>query len=166
MKTNRAIAIPGFPGYSLSEDGCVTCIDREVRLFDHAQGYTMLNIKGETGEWKSVTLHRLVYTTFNGIPYNEPKCVMHIDDDPSNNSLKNLKGGDHKENAKSAIDNDKLKYGEDRANSKLKEYQVKQIVILRHQGMKLKDIAKLFDISITCICDITKGRTWTKVTSM
>ena len=53
--------------------------------------------------------------------------------------------------------------GEDRANTKLTANKVLQIKELLAEGLRQKDIAKLFSISQPTVSHITAGRTWSHV---
>ena len=103
--------IPGFPGYEISIEGEVyfkgdvscrkrrpsgICIQNRNRL-----GYktVAINICGEKNRYY---VHRLMGITFLDNKDNK-KEIDHIDGDPSNNRLENLRWATHKENLNNSV---------------------------------------------------------------
>ena len=97
--------IPGYEGkYQINE--CGNVINKKGHLMRTAvsnSGYlrTAL-IDPVTGERKNKSIHRLVAETFIPNPDNLP-VVMHIDNDPFNNCLENLRWGTQEENVQQSI---------------------------------------------------------------
>lgn len=79
-----------------------------MRYHDNGKGYMIANIT-VSGKYKALSQHRVVYSTFNSLPYDWDYDVGHFDDEPGNNILDNLywifdtkksqKNRDHKKNA-------------------------------------------------------------------
>ena len=99
--------IPGFPGYEISIYGDVyfkgdvsgklrrrsgICVQHRNRL-----GYYIVHINGKT-----YYVHRLLAITYIENPENK-KEIDHIDGNPSNNSLENLRWATHKENLNNSV---------------------------------------------------------------
>lgn len=99
--------IPGFPGYEISIYGNVyfkgdvsgklrrrsgICVQHRNRL-----GYYIVHINGKT-----YYVHRLLAITYIENPENK-KEIDHIDGNPSNNSLDNLRWATHKENLNNSV---------------------------------------------------------------
>ena len=99
--------IPGFPGYEISIYGDVyfkgdvsgklrrksgICVQHRNRL-----GYYIVHINGKT-----YYVHRLLAITYIENPENK-KEIDHIDGNPSNNSLNNLRWAIHKENLNNSV---------------------------------------------------------------
>ena len=99
--------IPGYEGnYKINESGIV--INKKGHVMRTAQsnsGYlrTALEIPGKPGERLNESIHRLVAKTFLPNPDNLP-VVMHIDNDPLNCHVSNLKYGTTSDNIKQAFD--------------------------------------------------------------
>lgn len=111
-----------------------------------------------SGDRRYYRVHRVIYRTFIGeIP--EGKVICHKDDDPNNNRLSNLYAGTHSENVRDAAVNGKKLKGEQIRNSKLKEYDVIEILSLFGK-MRNVDIANMFGVDKSTITDIFKNRTW------
>jgi len=99
--------IPGFPGYEISIYGDVyfkgdvscrkrrpsgICVQNRNRL-----GYYIVHING-----KIYYVHRLLAMTYIENPENK-KEIDHIDGNPSNNNLDNLRWATHKENLNNSV---------------------------------------------------------------
>ena len=115
----------GYEGlYEVSDHGNVKSLDRKT---PHKKGghYTckgkQLKPQKQTSGHQHVTLcnggvmqhqriHRIVLAAFVG-PCPEGKEVCHIDGDPTNNSLRNLRYGTRKENVADAIKHGTFKPG-------------------------------------------------------
>lgn len=117
----RWLAVPGYPGYEISEDGQVRSVDRTVRgrgghpkrLKGKLLSQALVGGSGPTGRYyacvlyrdgkrRQVTVHNLVLETFVG-PRPEGLVGCHRDDDPANNRLENLYWGTQKQNVGDAI---------------------------------------------------------------
>ena len=99
--------IPGLPGYEISIYGDVyfkgdvsgklrrrsgICVQHRNRF-----GYYIVHINGKT-----YYVHRLLAITYIENPENK-KEIDHIDGNPSNNSLDNLRWATHKENLNNSV---------------------------------------------------------------
>ena len=89
-------AIPSLPGYSASDSGEVYNYDKKVVVsqWKHAGGYRCVTIRG-----KNYYVHRLVYSAFHPSVSIDGLVVRHMDDDPSNNSIVNLRHGTARANS-------------------------------------------------------------------
>lgn len=92
--------IPGFPGYTISDDGQVwsTCRGRLRlrKLVPDRKGYLGLQIFRD-GQRHDFKVHKLVALTFIG-PRPEGMQVRHLDGNKLNNSVDNLAYGTASEN--------------------------------------------------------------------
>lgn len=98
--------IPNFPQYRVGDDGSVWSfrwdrkeVGRWKRLKGarHRQGYIRIWLHDGQGRVKVVLLHRLVMEVFIGpCPPGEEAC--HNDDNPTNNSIWNLRWDTRSEN--------------------------------------------------------------------
>lgn len=91
--------IPGYPGYQVSTHGRVKGkFGRILRPDTNYKGYYRVLLMVD-GKRYSRPIHRLVGLTFLGLDPNDKwQVMMHLDDNPKNNYLSNLKVGTHKEN--------------------------------------------------------------------
>ena len=133
----------------------IGCIDR--------CGYKEIIMNG-----KFHRVHRVVADTFVTNDDNKP-CVNHIDGNKLNNHADNLEWVTHSENTKHAYETglEKIKYGEDTANHKLTQEEVRlirQIYKKRDKEYGAVALSKRFNVDRTTILDIIKFKTWRTVT--
>lgn len=120
---------------------------------------------------KQYYLHRLVALAYIPNPNNLP-VVCHIDDNPLNNKVSNLKWGTHKDNTQDAIRNGKIRYDENRKYTIgelhgchiLSEADVLEVCDLLYKCVPLKDIANYFNVDVDVIRHIYKGNSWKHIT--
>lgn len=112
------------------------------------------------GTSERLLVHRLVLETFVRAPKpGEQAC--HIDGNPSNNALWNLRWGTPQHNAA-----DRIRHGRGRTYHKLNEEDVEQIRVLSMDGMSCADIAKTAvgsKVTDTQIRHIIDGEQWKPV---
>ena len=108
-------------------------------------GYRYVKIKG-----KKYLVHRLVYETFRG---KANKLVLHKDGNKLNNSIDNLYGGDHKDNAI-----DTVKHG----SHPFTKLGVSDVNMIRKMlgRFKVKELAHMFCVSTHAIYNIKNNKTW------
>ena len=89
-------SIPSLPGYSVSDKGEVYNTSKSVTVsqWRHAGGYRCVTIGG-----KNYYVHRLAYSAFHPTVSIDGLVIRHMDDDPSNNSISNLRHGTSKDNS-------------------------------------------------------------------
>jgi hypothetical protein len=101
VTTDEYTDIPGYEGlYAVDRFGCVWSYrsNRELTLNVNLRGYLQVALyKGDTRTYP--TVHSLVLLTYVG-PRPEGMEILHLDDDPSNNYLDNLRYDTHSENEK------------------------------------------------------------------
>lgn len=87
----------------------------------------------------------------------------HLDGDPSNNELANLKWGTASENQRDRARHGTSNAGERCAHAKLKETDVIEIRCLSRLGMGNTQLAKAYGVTQPTINDIVHRRTWRSV---
>lgn len=82
--------IPDFPDYQISSFGRVKSLkfgkERILEPYEGGSGYLMVNLYNES-KIKSFMVHRLLANAFLGCPEH----VDHINDDPTDNRIENLR---------------------------------------------------------------------------
>lgn len=120
----------------------------------------------KNGKRKTSKIHRLVLEAFVG-PCPSGMVTRHLDGNPKNNKLNNLKWGTHSENTQDSIKHGTFfgskSYGVNNGNSKLTENDVKRILTLLKAGKLQKEIMNMFGISSSRISEIKSNKTWRHV---
>jgi len=140
-------------------------------LMDH-KGYHYINLY-ENGKCKKRKIHILIYETFNNYKLKENECIHHIDNNPINNNINNLKlmtKLDHKKfhigpflNKKHS-EKSKRKIGI--SNSKLEEWKVKSIYqisnspIIKQLKISQREIGEVFGVNDRTVSNIKNGKSW------
>ena len=100
-------AIPGYPGYEISNFGQVKSYrqyknGKILVLHSNKKGYLQVCLRDIEGAQATHYVHRLVLSTFSPVENYENLTVDHIDCNPSNNRLDNLRWLTAEENLKRA----------------------------------------------------------------
>ena len=165
----KDLGLHGFPGYEVSNDGRVrrsagargTTIGREVR--PHAvprSGLLRLQLRVDGGP-KNVFVHRLVLFAFVGPCPPGMEC-RHLDGDPTNNHVENLRWGTHLENMRDRVRHGTAPdlVGGKNPNSKLTEDDVREIRRRVESGEKQRRIAEDYGLTPGAISAIKTRRSW------
>ncbi|MEE9574062.1 MAG: NUMOD4 domain-containing protein [Candidatus Neomarinimicrobiota bacterium] len=170
--------IPNFEGvYQASTHGRIKRVangpsthnNRLLKPTRHHSGYMEVSLCKDGKQYKSLRIHMLILITFVGERPNKQEC-RHLDGNRQNNMLSNLTWGTHKENMQDRIKHGKYIAPKGSLNNlaKLTETQVLEIKKLlgstlknkHNQGLKLKEIAKRYKVSISAISYIKIRKTW------
>src|SRR5690625_2328955 len=152
--------IPGFIGYEVSDFGNVRSYYRKGNhrnkrtryprtLAKRARkdgAYPSVSLPKDNGKYSSCAIHRLVMLAFVG-PCPDGYQVAHLNGDPSDNRLTNLKYVTPKENNSHKIGHGTHNGGESNHQSTLQGWQVAEIKYLATKSVPQGKIARLFDIS-------------------
>lgn len=149
--------------FSLSKIGSGGHTGKYLKLRIDKDGYLLVNLRKNK---KSTTfkVHRLVAEHYLENLNNYP-CVNHKDFNKQNNTVGNLEWCSVKQNNRHTWNSGKGKNplhvrGADNPNALIDEQTAKEIIYLRNQKIKLKDLSAKFNLSISQICGICKGTTW------
>lgn len=155
--SDRWKTIPSWPGYQASTSGQIRS-HRTGKLLSQStkkgkHPYQRVHIS-QDGKAKYVLVHRLVLETFVG-PCPGGHQALHLDDNPRNNRLDNLRWGTPKENH-STIN----RKGTANGRSKLTPEQVRAIRMSYDTHALL---ARRYSVSATTIQNIRNHRLWSHV---
>ena len=170
--TERWKDVPGYEGlYQVSDMGRVKKLvgtkckkDRLKKLVLTKNGRFSVSLYKNNRE-KKMLVHRLVLMAFVGPPASE-QITRHLDGNPINNDLNNLKWGTHKENQRDSmehgtksdpprVDNSGSRNGQ----SKLTESQASKISVMAKAGRHTqRKIAEMFGVTQQTVSDIKVGR--------
>lgn len=139
--------IIGYPNYKVSNMGNVSGKNGKKISKCKRGNYFAINLY-KNNKRKTFNVHRLVAESF--IPNTENKrCVNHTDSNTLNNNVSNLEWATHKENVQHAYRLGRKKHGkgEQSSNFKLKDTEILEIKRLFKDGLRIKDIVPLFNVS-------------------
>lgn len=161
--------IPDFPNYSITKDGRVWSKKRhntkggqlKPGIDKHGYSRVVLCNNGKTATKK---VHRLVLETFVGPCPKGMEC-RHLDGNPANNNLDNLKWGTKSENihdsVKHGTHNTANHFGDYHPNSKLSAQQKRLIIYQYLTGLfSQKKLAQLYGVNKKLIYNLIRGKQW------
>ena len=164
--------IPGFPNYAISRDGRVWSKARKSR---HNHIYPGIWLKPkfhkcgypQYGLWRDNKItwtlcHRLVLESWVG-PCPPGKECRHLDGNPANNHLSNLKWGTAKENQEDRVRHGTQVHGSRQGLTKLTEGDMRFSRYLRWIGFPYKTIAAKLNVTIATIGYLCTNKTWRHV---
>ena len=154
VQSDRWKMIPSWPGYQASTSGQIRSrrtdkvLSTATKKGKHPYQRVHLSSNGKA---KYVLVHRLILETFIG-PCPDGLQALHLDDNPRNNQIENLKWGTAKENHSSIN-----RKGSSNGRSKLTEAQV---IAIRQSSKSHADEARCHGVSDTTIQNIRNLRLW------
>jgi len=163
--------IPGYEGkYTITKCGKVwskarrRTVDRRIignKYLSQGKmksGHIIVSLS-KNGTSVSYLVHRLVLETFAGPCPDGMEC-RHLDGDPSNNHISNLKWGTRSENYEDAVEHGTAILGEKGTNAKLKNGEIRGIKFLLVSGQTQKTISQLYGVSQSAISRIKNDKRW------
>jgi hypothetical protein len=121
------------------------------------KGYTRVTLSRD-GVDRTRPIHHIVTEAFLG-PRPPSLQVRHLDGNPSNNSVTNLRYGTATENGA-----DKARHGsgkgERQSHNKLSREQVREIRRLRESGVLARELGARFGVAISTVFSIANRRNW------
>ena len=133
-------------------------------------GYFVVGLK-QSRHKIPLVIHRLVLEAFVGLCPEGMEC-RHLDGNPKNNNLSNLRLGTRSENQQDSVSHgtkyshfkigEKINVGVNNPMAKLSEYEVRQIKKLKGT-LSQATRAYMFGVSPGAIQSIDDGRTWENV---
>jgi len=162
----------GFEGlYSVSDRGRIrrdkatrmNPVGSIVRTPVDQRGYPMCSIRGHTGKFTTKRVHVMVLEAFAG-PRPEGYISRHLDGNPSNNNVSNLRWGTYRENSADTKRHGRATTGENHPFCRLTEAKVRMIRVLWEARVFPRcEIAEVFGISDAHVSGICNGTFWKEV---
>lgn len=156
--------VPGAPDYLVTPSGDVWSTKRRVpfrmKPYLEQNGYLRLRLFAAHGAWH-VGVNRLVALAFLGPPPAADSVVMHLDNNPKNNSLENLCWGSQADNLRQCRQEGRTKptCGERNRHAKLTAPDVMAIRRAVLRGERRLLIARRYGITRRTVGDIMT-RSW------
>ena len=157
--------IPGWEGrYSVSSLGRVRNVRTgnllKPQLRNRKSGH-MGNVLRRDGEQRNIWVHRTVLEAFVG-PAPAGMLCRHLDGDPSNNRLGNLRWGTPRENSADRIAHGNAPRGEGNVRAKLSETDVLTIWFRRPstKPWPATAVAREFGVTRGAVRSIWDGNSW------
>jgi len=163
---------------------------REVKMTQEQRFWSKVDISNPNGCWewnagcfssgygafaisrnKKVYAHRLAWELTNG-PIPEGMCVLHHCDNPkccnAENTEEHLFLGTKKDNTQDMITKNRCNKisrnnGENNGRVKLTKEEIPEIIELRKEGYKLRELAVVFGVSMSQIGRIINGKRWSHI---
>lgn len=162
------LRVSGFNGYMVSNYGRIKSLEKSNKLYKSIlkpnitkKGYCSVALHfGKDNKYKRRSVHRIVAIAFIKNPNKKP-CVNHIDNNPSNNCIKNLEWCTYKENLLHAKRCGRMQKGTERHNNALSEKQVLEIFA---STMEQRPLAKIYNVHQGTVAKIKTGQNWSHLT--
>ncbi len=155
--------IEGWSDYRIDADGILWRMKsgrwRQIMGSVQAAGHIKVALADGNGHRTNRYIHRLVLEAFRGPCPDGMEC-RHLDGNPQNNRLDNLRWGTRTENMADAIRHGTTNRGTRTNFAKLTDDDVIAIRELRRRGVHLKVIAAQFGIRPEHVWHIAVGRSW------
>lgn len=147
--------LPGRDRYWVSSLGRIRGPRGIRKQTVRSDGYLWLNFS----DGRQVSVHRMVLLAFFGEP-ESGQVGRHLDGDPLNNRLTNLRWGSLAQNYADRHGHGTDNSGERHGNAKLTDEIVRQI---RASSRTARDWARSLGVSASCIDSVMRGRSWRHV---
>lgn len=166
--------IPDFPAYRLGPDGRVQSCRKRGGAFQwsisdqwrdlipnkHSRGHLYVRLSNSSGS-RSIQVHRLVLEVFVGPPPFRGAQCRHLDGNPANNRVENLKWGTSRENKADELRHGTRLRGSRHRDAKLTEADIPEIRRLIAEGqLTYPEIGARFGVRPTAIYGIRADQTW------
>lgn len=152
----------GYPGYEVSNLGRARSFKYKKEKFLKpamgTNGYLLIS-PSKKGIQKPRTLHRIIAKAFIPNPLNKP-FVCHKNNIKIDNRVENLYWGTRQDNTNDRELSENHSRGSNSPTSKLNDFQVKRIRLMREIQTNGKVIANIFKISLTHVYRLASRKRW------
>lgn len=162
MSLKDLTIVPWDHRYAVTKDGRVFSRARskkwkQLSLFKRKKESDYLSVPlGHGNVW---FVHRLIAAVFLG-SCPEGLQIRHLDGNPQNNKIKNLRYGTPKENAEDRHKHGRTNRGEDKWCATLTATQVIKIRKLYDNGTPVREIAKNYSATLSAVSQAAYRSSW------
>ncbi len=147
----RIKQIIGYDHYLVTDEGQVISIRYEKRKVlkhhIHSKGYPQVSL-WKNKRQRTFWVHRLVLETFVG-PRAEGEVCMHLDGNPANNRLENIRWGTPKENAQQMVRD---------GNGRKSAFTSEALHLMKTMAGTQADVARRFGVTSSYISLLRSGK--------
>lgn len=148
--------VRSLPRFVRSRGGGTASIDGRILKPSPVEGGYLQVRLARDGRQKAVNIHRLVLAAFCG-PRPPGMETRHLNNDPADNRVENLRWGTRKENAADKELHGTVVRGSSHPMATLNESQVLSVLARIERGDKMTDIARDLGVSTHAIFRIKHG---------
>lgn len=130
-----------------------------TKMKNGSKGYAIVTLC-KNGIKQKVTVHSVIYSTFNSEYDTNKYCIDHIDGNKENNKLDNLELVTYNENTNRAFKNNLMASEFNRSFCKITEEQLNKAMELISIGFKDRQAEKMSGIPMGTICQIRKNKSY------
>jgi hypothetical protein len=163
----KSTTVVGFLGYKVGTDGSVWSRRKSIvwkRMIParNHKGYLLVRLSNN-GRTKTFQVHRLVLLVFVGT-CPSGKVFRHLNDVKDDNRLENLAWGTPQENWEDRRKFGHANRGEHSGKAVLTDNKVREIRRLAlTEKYSLRSIGRMFGVSVVCVIQVVKRKTWIHV---
>ena len=155
-KQEKNKPIPENPGYFATNDGQIYSLktNKSLKKWQNHRGYELVKLS-VNGKTKTHLVHRLIAAAFLG---PSDLSVDHVNFVKNDNRLENLRYVSAKENHRMAVENGRIKKGENHHASKYSDQDVMKMMELARIGWSQQRIAQKFGGCQSMVSRAIRGR--------
>lgn len=153
--------IPDYPGYRVSSQGTILSLksNKLLKPLTSRSGHQHVFLYDGHGRSDKIRIHRAVLLVFVGPCPQNCEC-RHLDGNPENNTIENLKWGTKQENVNDRRRHGRMPIPHESIFTKLIPADIPRIRHLKEQGYSSRQVGKMYGTSHTTILQIWRGNRW------
>lgn len=150
-ETNPWMSVPGFAASATAEGLIRGPSGKILKPYICSRGYHHVLIRN-----RKLPVHHAVLLAFGFARPDGAQC-RHLDGDPGNNSLSNLRWGTSKENAADRLEHGHTAFGEEGSAARLTN---EQVLAIKRDSRSSRLVGRDYGVAHTTVLQIRRGNTW------